>query len=99
MMSFAPTRGNGSRRGSWRRTSLASDSTTTTTAAPPIGDLLDKIGLTDLENSERDFRDTAVIRNSVTVASFNWQRASKPTIVTPGKLRNFCDKNRELTVP
>lgn len=85
MMSFAPV-GNRSRRGGWRRPSLTNASPTTTTPAPPFGELLSKVRLTDLDESAREFKDTAVIRNVVSIASFNWQRASKPTIVIPGML-------------
>ncbi|KAH8646474.1 hypothetical protein BGZ60DRAFT_391872 [Tricladium varicosporioides] len=95
-MSFAPARGGGPRPGGWRasfRKPLAAIDPTTTTTAPPLGDLLDKICLPDLEKSASDFKDTAVIRDPVTVASFNWMRATNPTIVIPGSPPRWSPPN------
>ena len=64
------------------------------TPAPPFGELLSKVRLTDLDKSAREFKDTAVIRNVVSIASFNWQRASKPTIVIPGMLLSLFELDR-----
>jgi hypothetical protein len=57
-------------RASLRRLSVRNYSTTTT-PAPPIRDLLVEIRITDWEESESDFRDSAVIHEPVTVISFN----------------------------
>ena len=99
-MVFAPARGNGSKRGGWKpgfeKPSGANESTTTTPPSP-FGDLLDEICLADLEKSASGFRDSAVIRDPVTMASFNWIRTTKtgkPTIVVPGTLPMFPIKAR-----
>ena len=95
MMSFAPVRGHRSRRGGWRRPSLTNASPTTMKSAPPFGDVLSKVRLTDLDKSAREIKDTAVIRNVVSIASFNWQCASKPTIVVPGMLLSLVESDRK----
>lgn len=102
-MSFLPARGNNHRRGAWRpsnqRPWTANDSTTT--PAPPFGDLLDEIRLTDLEKTASDFSDSAMIRDSVIEASFNWIRTTNignptignPTIFIPGLFSTFSTNN------
>ena len=65
------------------------------TSAPPFGEVLSKVRLTDLDKSAREIKDTAVIRNVVSIASFNWQCASKPTIVVPGMLLSLVESDRE----
>ncbi|TVY80876.1 hypothetical protein LSUE1_G003909 [Lachnellula suecica] len=92
-MNFAPARGNGSRRGGWRPTSrmpsAAKKDSEMTTPAPPVGGLFDEVALTSLEESASKHRDSAVIRDSVIVVSYNWMRNTKaskcnPTIMIPG---------------
>jgi hypothetical protein len=56
-----------------------------TTPEPRFGQLLNTLRLADLEKPADGFKETAVIRDPVTVASFNWMCANQPTIVIPGR--------------
>lgn len=77
--------------------SMANDSSTET-PGPSFGNLFDTIRHADLEKAASDFKDIAAILNPVTVASFNWIRASRPTIVIPGEKRVLAFQTEKLII-
>ncbi|EME81373.1 uncharacterized protein MYCFIDRAFT_176655 [Pseudocercospora fijiensis CIRAD86] len=85
------TRGGG--RGPWRGGKASQDrpsrQTTSSTPSPPLGDLLEAVTHESLNDGPYGTIERPDITNCRYVASYNWLKSDKPSVVVPGEVREL----------